>query len=152
MRQREGGLSMRECSAEQLEFHALRRRAVLGKFDGGQISSDSGGLLLAEAEARTGILARLSELFSDYRNPELIERTVRELVSQRVLGLALCYEDLNDHDRLRLDPLLAVVVGKRDPSGQDRLAAEDKGKPLASSSTPNRLELTPAQACAEARY
>lgn len=77
---------------------------------------------------------------------------MRDLVAQRVLGLALGYEDLNDHDRLRLDTLLAVAVGKEDPSGQDRLCARDKGKPLASSSTLNRLELTPEDAGAKARY
>jgi len=123
---------------------------VVGKFDGGMIRSDGGGLLLAEVEARTGILARLGEQFTDHRDPEAIEHSVRELVAQGVVGLALGYEDLNDHHRLRLDPLLAV--GKADPSGQDRLLAPDKGKPLASSSTFNRLELTPADANAKARY
>jgi hypothetical protein len=141
-----------ECSAEQLEFHALGRRAVVGKFDGGMISSDGGGLLLAEVEARTGILARLAEQFTDHRDPEAIEHTVRDLVAQRVLGLALGYEDLSDHNRLRLDTLLAVAVGKDDPSGQDRVCERDKGKPLASSSTLNRLELTPEDADATARY
>ena len=77
---------------------------------------------------------------------------MRELVAQRVLGLALGYEDLNDHDRLRLDPLLAVMVGKGDPSGGDRRLPMDRGKPLASSSTLNRLELTPEDADARARY
>ncbi len=77
---------------------------------------------------------------------------MRDLVAQRVLGLALGYEDLNDHNRLRLDSLLAVGVGKADPSGQDRLCERDKGKPLANSSTLNRLELTPEDADAAARY
>ena len=143
---------MTECNGEQLEFHALGKRAVVGNFDGGMISSDGGGLLLAEVEARTGILARLAEQFTDHRDPEAIEHTVRDLVAQRVLGLALGYEDLNDHHRLRLDTLLAVAVGKEDPSGQDRLCERDKGKPLASSSTLNRLELTPEDADAMARY
>jgi hypothetical protein len=152
MTRKEDDLAMTECNGKQLEFHALGKRAVVGKFDGGMISSDGGGLLLAEVEARTGILARLAEQFADHRDPEAIEHSVRELVAQRVLGLALGYEDLNDHDRLRLDTLLAVAVGKADPSGQDRLLARDKGKPLASSSTLNRLELTPANADAKARY
>jgi len=152
MHQQKDGLSMTECNPEQLEFHALGRRAVVGNFDGGMISSDGGGLLLAEVEARTRILERLAEQFTDYRNPELIEHSVRDLVGQRVHALALGYEDLNDHDRLRFDPLLGVVVGKNDPTGQDRLCARDKGKALASSSTLNRLELTPADACAQARY
>ena len=141
---------MTECNGEQLEFHALGKRAVVGQFDGGMISSDGGGLLLAEVEASTGILARLAKPFTDHRDPEAIEHSVRELVAQRVLGLALGYEDLNDHDRLRLDPLLAVMVGKGDPSGADRRLPTDRGKPLASSSTLNRLELTPPDA--QARY
>ncbi len=143
---------MTECNAEQLEFHALGRRSVVGKFDGGRISSDAGGLLLGEVEARTKILQRLADQFVDHRDPEAIEHSVRELVAQRVFALALGYEDLNDHDRLRLDALLAVLVGKKDPTGQDRCAERDKGKPLASSSTLNRLELTPADADAKARY
>ena len=143
---------MTECNAEQLEFHALGRRAVVGRFDGGNISSDGGGLLLGEVEARTRIVERLAEQFVDHRDPEAIEHSVRELVAQRVYGLALGYEDLNDHNRLRLDTLLAVLVGKEDPTGQDRFCPRDQGKPLASSSTLNRLELTPADADAKARY
>lgn len=92
---------MTECNSEQMEFQSLGRRTVVGNFNGGMISSDGGGLLLAEVEARTGILARLAEQFIDYRKPDAIEHTVRELIGQRVLGLALGYEDLNDHNRLR---------------------------------------------------
>jgi hypothetical protein len=147
-----GGLSMTECSAEQLEFHGLGRRVVVGEFDGGMISSDGGGLLLREVERRTRIIEHLGECFVDHRDPEAIEHSVRELIAQRVFALALGYEDLNDHDRLRLDPLLALLVGKEDPTGQDRLLGRDKGKALASSSTLNRLELTPPDADAKARY
>jgi hypothetical protein len=143
---------MTECKPEQLEFHALGKRPVVAAFDGGMISSDGGGLLLREAEVRTSIVARLAEQFTDYRDPDAIEHTVLDLVGQRVYALALGYEDLNDHDRLRLDPLLAAVVGKADPSGADRLHPRDRGKALASSSTLNRLELTPADATADARY
>ena len=143
---------MTECNAVRLDFHALGRRDVGGKFDGGMISSDGGGLLLSEVEARTHIVKRLAEQFVDHRDPEAIEHTVKDLVGQRVFAQALGYEDLNDHDRLRLDPLLAVLVGKEDPTGQDRLLERDKGKALASSSTLNRLELTPADADAKARY
>ena len=143
---------MTECNAEQLDFHGLGKRAVVGKFDGGMISSDGGGLLLGEVEARTHIVERLAEQFVDYRDPESIEHSVRDLVGQRVFSLALGYEDLNDHDRLRLDPLLAVLVGKEDPTGADRLFERDKGKPLASSSTLNRLELTPWNADEQERY
>ena len=108
---------MTECNGEQLEFHGLGRRAVVGQFNGGAISSDGGALLLSEVEAKTRIVERFAEQFVDHRNPELIEHSVRELIGQRVLALALGYEDLNDHDRLRLDPLLAAAVGKRDPTG-----------------------------------
>ena len=86
-----------QCTLKQMEFHAFGRRAVVGRFDGGQISSDGGGLLLREAEMRTGILSRLAQQFIDHRHADLIEHSVPELVSQRVLGIALGHEDLNDH-------------------------------------------------------
>jgi hypothetical protein len=120
MTKKEDDLSMTACNGEQLEFHALGKRAVVGRFDGGQISSDGGGLLLGEVEARTHIVERLAAQFTDHRDPETIEHSVRDLVAQRVYGLALGYEDLNDHNRLRLDTLLAVAVGKEDPTGQER--------------------------------
>ena len=82
----------------------------------------------------------------------LIEHTVEELVAQRIYALALGYEDLNDHDDLRNDPLLAVLVGKNDPTGGNRIRKRDKGKPLAGKSTLNRLELTPVGADEESRY
>jgi hypothetical protein len=142
-----------QCNPTQLEFHALGRREVVGKFDGGNITSDAGGLLLRETEMRTGILSRFAECFQDLRDPELIEHTVAELVAQRVYGLALGYEDLNDHDDLRCDPLLAVLVGKEDPEGEGRIRQQDKGKAMAGKSTLNRLELTPAKpTAAELRY
>ena len=126
---------------------------MVGKFDGGSITSDAGGLLLRETEMRTRILSRFAECFQDLRDPELIEHTVAELVAQRVYGLALGYEDLNDHDDLRRDPLLAVLVGKEDPEGEGRIRQQDKGKAMAGKSTLNRLELTPAEPTgAELRY
>ena len=132
-----------ECTAGQLEFHGLGRRAVVGGFNGGKISSESGGLLLREVEQRTHILKRLAGCFVDYRNPDQIEHTVGTLIKQRVMGLALGYEDLNDHDALRQDPLLAVLGGKADPTGQARRRDQDRGGALAGKSTLNRLELTP---------
>jgi hypothetical protein len=142
-----------QCIPTQLEFHSLGKREVVGKFDGGSITSDAGGLLLRETEMRTGILSRFAECFQDLRDPELIEHTVAELVAQRVYGLALGYEDLNDHDDLRRDPLLAVLVGKEDPEGESRIRQQDKGKAMAGKSTLNRLELTPAEpTVAELRY
>ena len=142
-----------QCSATQLEFHSLGQRKVVGQFDGGTITSDAGGLLLRETEKRTGIIAGFARCFEDLRNPDLIEHTVAELVAQRVYGLALGYEDLNDHDDLRRDPVFAVLVGKEDPEGEKRVRAQDRGKAAAGKSTLNRLELTPAEPTgAELRY
>src|SRR5207244_5353777 len=125
---------------------------VVAAFDGGLLSSDGGALLLLEVERATGVLAQLSACFTDHRDPDLIEHTAAHLVAQRVYGIALGYEDLNDHDDLRCDPLLATLVGKEDVLGSDRLRPEDRGKPLAGKSTLNRLELTPPDATAAARY
>ena len=141
-----------ECTGGQLEFHGLGRRMLVGKFDGGKISSDSGGLLLREVEQRTHILKRLAGCFVDYRDPDQIEHTLESLIKQRVMGLALGYEDLNDHDVLRQDPLLAVLSDVTDPTGADRRRDQDKGCALAGKSTLNRLELTPDDAGAGSRY
>ena len=121
-------------------------------FSGGAITSDGGGLLLREVEKRTGIVARFAECFRDHRDRERIEHTVRELVAQRVYGLALGYEDLNDHEELRRDPLLAVLAEKADPTGGSRARERDRGKALAGKSTLNRLELTPAEVEKKERY
>lgn len=141
-----------ECTAGQLEFHGLGRRAVVGEFDGGKISSDAGGLLLREVEQHSGILSRLSGCFVDHRDPDQVEHTLESLIKQRVMGLALGYEDLNDHDALRQDPLLALLSDVADPSGQSRRRPQDKGCVLAGKSTLNRLELTPEDADAGSRY
>jgi hypothetical protein len=141
-----------ECSTDRLSFQPLGRREIRAEFDGGTITSDAGALLLREVEQRTGILKRFAACFTDHRNPELIEHTVEELIAQRVYALALGYEDLNDHDDLRHDPLLAVLVGKADPTGENRRRHQDQGKPLAGKSTLNRVELTPVGADAESRY
>jgi Transposase DDE domain group 1 len=141
-----------ECNGKQYQFQGLGKRLIVGRFDGGKITSDAGALLLRELEAKRGIIGQFASCFVDYRDPQLIEHTVEQLVRQRIYGLTLGYEDLNDHDQLRQDPLLAVLVGKPDPSGQDRLRAQDRGKALAGKSTLNRLELTPAEASAKARY
>lgn len=94
-----------ECNSPQLEFHASGRREVLGRFDGGRITSNGGGLLLREVDVRLGMPPRLAACFTDYRNPNSVEHSVQALVAQRVYGLALGYEDLNDHDTLRADSL-----------------------------------------------
>ncbi len=141
-----------ECNATEFAFHGLGRREVTGRFDGGAITSDAGGLLLRELDEKIGLVRQFSDCFRDYRDSELIEHSVLHLVRQRVFGLCLGYEDLNDHDELRHDPLLAVLVGKTDPTGTDRVRQRDKGKALAGKSTLNRLELTPVGANAESRY
>src|SRR3954467_7588596 len=140
------------CNSTYLDFPMLGSRQVLADFDGGDISSDGGALLLRETERLTGIIRQFAACFTDHRGPDLIEHTVEELVAQRVYGLALGYEDLNDHDDLRRDPLLATVVGKDDPSGETRRRRRDRGKALAGKSTLNRLELTPVGADKAARY
>jgi hypothetical protein len=126
----------------ELEFQGLNRKKVISKFDGGYVTSDGGALLLREVEARTGIISELAACFEDYRNPNRIEHTVEELVAQRVYGLALGYEDIDDHDRLRVDPMLAIAVGKEDPTGKNRQNERDIGCALAGKSTLNRLELS----------
>jgi len=143
---------MTECSTQRLLFHQHEKREVTAAFDGGRITSDGGGLLLREVEQRFGIVRSFVGCFTDYREPDAIEFRLRELLGQRVMGLALGYEDLNDHDELRHDPLLALLCGRRDITGNDRRDAKDRGKPLAGKSTLNRLELSPAGADAGSRY
>jgi hypothetical protein len=125
---------------------------VEASFDGGHLSSDGGVLLLREVDARLGLTQRFAGCFTDLRKQHLIEHSVLELLRQRVYGLALGYEDLNDHDDLMRDPLLAVALGKRDPEGAGRRREGDRGKALASSSTLNRVELTPPDASEHSRY
>jgi hypothetical protein len=110
-------------------------RRVEASFDGGLITSDAGGLLLSSADRAIGLLDRFASCFTDHRNGDLIEHQVRTLVGQRVFGLALGYEDLNDHDHLRHDPLLAVLLGKLEAKRSDCA-------PVAGKSTLNRLELS----------
>lgn len=141
-----------ECNQDFFSFHPLNLREIRGKFDGGAISSDGGSLLLREVEKRTGIIAQFADCFGDYRKPELVEHTVAELVGQRVYGLALGYEDLNDHDELRRDPLLAVLVDKNDPCGEQRRRVVDQGMALAGKSTLNRMELGGKQKGERERY
>jgi hypothetical protein len=141
-----------QCSAAQLEFHGLRRREVIGKFDGGEISSDGGGVLLREVEKRTHVLHRLSQCFVDHRDPDRIEHSLESLIKQRVMGIALGYEDLNDHDELCRDSLLALLSDCPDMTGASRSRQEGWDKLLAGKSTLNRLELTPLDAGAQSRY
>jgi hypothetical protein len=148
----EAAFLMTECKPKPIGFHALGSREVVAHFDGGDITSDAGGLILREVEQRTGILKKFAACFVDYRKPEAIEHPVKDLVAQRAYGLCLGYEDLNDHDELRADPLLAVMVGKNDPKGEHRREVQDRGKALAGKSTLNRLELTGADVGPDERY
>ena len=141
-----------QCIQEQMVFQQLGGREVIGRFDGGTISSDAGGMLLREVEMRCGIVKRVAECFGDYRDPERIEHSVEELIKQRVYAIALGYEDLNDHDSLRHDLVMGVLCEKSDPSGSHRVRQRDQGKAIAGKSTLNRLELTPEGANENSRY
>jgi hypothetical protein len=122
---------MTECIESRLAFASAGKREVVAEFNGGTISSDGGALLLREADRKIKLLERFSQCFLDGRNPALVEHRIEQMLAQRVYGLALGYEDLNDHEQLRYDPLLQVLAGKAEP-GQEALAGK---------STLNRMEL-----------
>ncbi len=124
-----------ECSPDLFGFARVEGRSVVASFDGGAITSDAGALLLGATDRAIRLVDRFASCFRDARSAVLIEHEVRTLVGQRVLGLALGYEDLNDHDELRHDPIMAVLSGK--------LAARRRNcAPVAGKSTLNRLELS----------
>jgi Transposase DDE domain group 1 len=127
-----------ECSADLFGFAAVEGREVVAGFDGGAITSNAGALLLGSTDRAIGLLARFATCFEDVRRQDLIEHEVVTLVGQRVFGIALGYEDLNDHDRLRHDPIFAVLAGKL-------AARREDCAPLAGKSTLNRLELSRLQ-------
>ena len=141
-----------ECIPQQLSFQGIGVRRVVADFTGGEVTSDAGGLLLREVAEGSRILRRFADCFVDYRDPELIEHSVLELVAQRTYAVALGYEDVNDHDELRRDLLVATLVGKADLMGQRRRREADRGNPLAGKSTINRLELADPQTAAQHRY
>ena len=124
-----------ECIQDSFDFGTVAGREVVAKFDGGAISSEAGALLLGQAAKAIDLIGRFAACFDDRRAPELIEHTVGTLVGQRIVALALGYEDLNDHDRLRHDPVLAVLAGKLEAGRKDCA-------PVAGKSTLNRLELS----------
>jgi hypothetical protein len=101
-----------ECSPGLFEFARVEGRAVVASFDGGRMTSDAGALLLGAADRVIGLTRKLAGCFADMRNPAFIEHDVETLLMQRVVGIALGYEDLNDHDELRHDPVLATLAGK----------------------------------------
>ena len=125
-----------ECSAERFDFAAVEKHTVVAGFDGGTITSDAGALLLGLTDRAIGLVGRFARCFVDARNAELIEHEVRTLVGQRVFAMALGYEDLNDHDELRHDRVMAVLAGKLEARRHKKCAA------VAGKSTLNRLELS----------
>lgn len=140
------------ATTNNLELEPLGRRRVEADFSAGQVSSDGGGLLLREVDERLRLTERLAGCFTDHRDEKLITHSLRELLAQRIYGFALGYEDLNDHERLNRDPLLATLVGKVDVEGRRQAREEDVGKALASPSTLGRLERTKETASTESRY
>src|SRR5437588_199298 len=110
---------MTECNQSSFGFEACGSRDIVARFDGGTISSDGGSLLLRETDRRLNLLARLAGCFLDARNQDLVEHSVLEMVSQRVYGLALGYEDLNDHEQLRTDPLFGILCARLRESNHD---------------------------------
>jgi hypothetical protein len=131
-----------DCKDQPLLFQALGSRQVVADFSGGTLSTDGGALLLRQVDQRLGLSRALAACFDDQRDPRFVDHQLPQLLAQRLAGLALGYEDLNDHDQLRRDPLLAVVCDKADPLGQDRLFPDNRGAALAAPATLNRLELS----------
>ena len=121
---------MTECIQSSFGFKACGSREIVARFDGGTISSDAGAFLLRETDKRLNLLPRLAECFLDGRDQALTDHSVLEMLSQRVYGLALGYEDINDHDQLRKDPVFGILAGR-----------EELDEPLAGKSTLNRMEL-----------
>jgi len=125
-----------QCKPLSFVFQGCQGRRVTAAFDGGSITSNAGALLLREIDRSMGLVDQVAGCFTDYRDPRLTEHSIRTLVAQRITGIALGYEDLNDHDELRHDPLLALLSGKI--KGRRKDCA-----PLAGKSTLNRLEHAP---------
>jgi hypothetical protein len=121
---------MTECNQSSFGFKACGRREIVARFDGGTISSDGGAFLLRQTDQRLNLLPRLAECFMDGRNQDQIKHSILEMLSQRIYGLALGYEDINDHEQLRGDPVFGILAGR-----------EDRDEPLAGKSTLNRMEL-----------
>ena len=141
-----------QCTSNAFPLAGLGRRQVVAKFDGGRLSSDGGAVLLRAANQAFQVTGRLAACFIDHRNPARVEHSLESLLGQRVFALALGYEDINDHDRLRDDSLLALALDGPDLTGQSRRRERDRGHALAGSSTLNRLELGTLLEADEDRY
>jgi len=127
-----------ECSAERFDFGIVEGRAVEAAFDAGLVTSDAGALLLGATDRAIDLVDRFADCFRDHRRQDLVEHAVSTLVGQRVFGIALGYEDVNDHDELRHDPVMVVLTGKLSAKRADCA-------PVAGKSTLNRLELSRAE-------
>jgi Transposase DDE domain group 1 len=138
---KEAAFFMTECNQTQLAFEAHFSRQVVAEFRGERLTTDGGGLLLRSVDRKIHLLPRVVSCFHDGRARQRIEHELSVLLGQRIYGLALGYEDLNDHEQLRHDPLLAVMAGQR-----------ELDQPLAGKSTLNRMELTPRDDAGEQRY
>jgi hypothetical protein len=121
---------MTECTQSSFGFKACGKREIVARFDGGTISSDGGAFLLRQTDQRLNLLSRLAVCFLDGRNQEQVEHSILEMLSQRIYGLALGYEDINDHEQLRTDPVFGILAGRKELE-----------EPLAGKSTLNRMEL-----------
>ena len=121
---------MTDCNQSSFGFKACGKREIVARFDGGTISSDGGAFLLRQTDQRLNLLPRLADCFLDSRNQEQVEHSILERLSQRIYGLALGYEDINDHEQLRTDPVFGILAGR-----------EELEQPLAGKSTLNRMEL-----------
>ena len=130
-----------DCSDQPMLFQDLGSRKVEADFSGGYLSNDGGVLLVRQLDQGLGLTRRLAGAFIDRRDTRYCDHALEELLDQRLYGQVLGYEDLNDHNTLRHDPLLAVAVNKREPLGEDRMHAHPPGVALAGSATLNRLEL-----------
>lgn len=127
-----------DCNSDQLEFEGFERRRVVAAFDGGAMTSDAGVLLLRHTDRAIGLFDRVASCFKDYRSPDQVVHSVCAMVGQRIAGIALGYEDINDHDELRHDPVLSLLAERLEPARADCAA-------LAGKSTLNRLENTPEE-------
>jgi hypothetical protein len=142
----------KQCGTKQLVFQGLGRRNVVADFDGGTITSDAGALLLREIDLQNGILDAFATCFDDYRDQRFVDHSIRQMVAQRVYGLCLGYEDINDHEQLRYDPLFVTLCNQADVEGKRRVRREDLGKALAGKSTLNRLETAGNSVSSRNRY
>src|ERR1022692_784993 len=134
--------SATDCNHQPMLFQDLGSRQVVADFSGGTLSSDGGALLLRQVDINLGLTQTLAQCFGDQRQQVFVDHSARQLLTQRIYGLALGYEDLNDHAQLRRDPLLAAACDKKDPLGADRFNPSHRGLALAGPSTLNRLELS----------